>query len=70
MGKPEEKSLWPLSMDSSDVIFESIRNKKMDDVGLILNRKAVEMQKIRDEKNKDYQNPAELKEFLRKRQKV
>lgn len=54
-------------MNSDDTIFEMIRNRKMDDVGQILNRKANEMKKIRDEKNTNYQSPQELKEFLTRR---
>ena len=43
-------------MNSNDVIFEMIRNRKMDDVGTILNKKANEMKTIRDEKNKNYKD--------------
>ena len=54
-------------MDSKDSIYEKIRNKKIDDIGRFLNNKLKEIKIVLDEKNKQYDNPQELKEFLRRR---
>ena len=70
IGKPEEKGTWPLPVNSNDVIFEMIRNEKIDYVGRILNGKLLEIKKIRDEKNKECQTQKEILEFIKKRGKV
>ena len=68
VGKPEDKQLTPLQMNSfTDRIFSKIRDKKMDDIGQFLNKKAVSMRKIRDEGNKYIEDPKLLKEFIKRR---